>query len=109
MTPTLGDQAELRAQLERAREAMRAPPHAKVSLMLAEMPGLVERLSRVDLYQTELGDLRRELIGRVSKLQGLIREEMRKHPGVAYGNALIAKEASGIDHVLSRIAEFVGP
>jgi hypothetical protein len=109
MTPTFGEQAQLKAQLERAREAMRAPAYQKVSLVLAEMPGLVDRLERVDLYQTEIRDLRKELVERVLDFQNLVRDEMRKHPGTTYANAHIARAANAIDHVLSRIAEFVGP
>lgn len=109
MTPTIGEQAELRQQLERAREALRAPPHQKVSLVLGEFHGLIDRLERVTLYQTELNDIRHELIGRVARFQDLVRDVMRKNPDHTFDNARVVKAAREIDYLLSRIAEFVGP
>lgn len=109
MTPTLGEQAELREQLERARQALRAKPQEKVLLVLQQMPALVARLERVQLYQTELGDLRTELAADVAKLQELVWDGMRLHPEATYRAAEIRKAAKEIDRVLKRISDLVGP
>lgn len=109
MTPLLGDHAELRAQLERARAALKARPHEKVSLVLEQMPALVERLERVQLYQTEIRDLREQLVADVAKLQRLIWEGMRVDPDATHNGAEIRNAAREIDRVLARISELVGP
>lgn len=109
MTPTLGEQAELREQLERARQALRAKPQEKVLLVLQQMPALVERLERVQLYQTELGALRHELASDVAKLQQLVWDGMSRHPEATYRAAGIRKAAKEIDRVLAKISELVGP
>lgn len=109
MTPLLGDQAELRAQLERARAALRAKPHEKVSLVLEQMPALVQRLERVQLYQTEIRDLREKLVAEVSKLQRLIWDAMRENPDQPHNGGPIRKAAAEIDRVLAKIADLVGP
>lgn len=109
MTPLLGDQAELREQLERARAALKAKPQDKVFLVLQQMPALVERLERVQLYQTEIRDLRERLVAEVAKLQKLIWDEMRDHPDQTHHGGPIRKSAMEIDRVLAKISELVGP
>ena len=109
MSPTLGEQQDLREQLERARAALRAKPHEKVSLVLEQMPALVKRLERVQLYQTEIADLRRQLIDDVAKLQRLIWDAMKHNPDATFRGAQIRKAANEIERVLARIAELVGP
>lgn len=109
MTPLLGDQAELRAQLERARAALKARPHEKVSLVLEQMPALVDRLERVQLYQTEIRDLSEKLTNTGAKLQRLIWDGMKVNPDVTFNGAGIRKLLRELEDVLAQIARLLGP
>ena len=99
----------LREHLEQGKAALRAGLNDRVHEALTVLPLLVADLERVALYQTELRDIREELVRLVGEFRRLVWDQMRTDPSATHSGAAIAKAARDIDRLLGRISELLGP
>lgn len=100
---------ELRRCVEEGQAALRVRPAERVAEALVVLPRLVACLERVHLYQTEIADVRVQLVGAVDAFRQLVWDVQRMHPEVTYKGAEVKKAAQEIDRLLTRISELLGP